>query len=300
MMDNTGKDSPLLQHVKNIPISSKLAVIWIQIKMFSRELKFRWQTLNSPKQTPHGFVFWGNRHVVNGTFEPQETKIFNSLLPYVEEVINVGANVGYYCCHALGKNKLVTAFEPDPLNIRYLLSNIRANGWSHNFELFPFCLGEKRGILSIFGHGTGTSLLKGWANTPEAHSNLTFVNTADSLLASRDSGKKLFMIDIEGAEFSFLKGAKVLLGSKEKHYWIIEVNLLNHFPGSKMNPNFLETMDVFLNENYKIWSIGQKLKPISRELIISAINDQEDHLGSHNFLFLPESESDLLLSKINF
>ena len=136
MMDNTGKDSPLLQHVKNIPISSKLAVIWIQIKMFSRELKFRWQTLNSPKQTPHGFVFWGNRHVVNGTFEPQETKIFNSLLPYVEEVINVGANVGYYCCHALGKNKLVTAFEPDPLNIRYLLSNIRANGWSHNFELF--------------------------------------------------------------------------------------------------------------------------------------------------------------------
>ena len=50
-----------------------------------------------------------------------------------------------------------------------------------NFELFPFCLGEKREVKSIFGHGTGVSLLKGWANVPETHSNLTFVNTADNI-----------------------------------------------------------------------------------------------------------------------
>jgi DNA polymerase sigma len=31
---------------ESIPLSFKIAVLWRQIKMLSRELKFRWQTLN--------------------------------------------------------------------------------------------------------------------------------------------------------------------------------------------------------------------------------------------------------------
>ena len=281
-----------------IPLSFKIAVLWRQIKMLSRELKFRWQTLSPPQQTPHGFVFWGNKHVIKGTFEPHESRLFNALLPFVDEIVNVGANVGYYCCHALRKKKHVIAFEPDPLNIRYLLSNLQANGWSENFELFPFCLGEKREVKSIFGHGTGASLLKGWADVPETHSNLTFVNTADNIFEKRGPQRRLFMVDIEGAEYSFLKGAKSLINSDDKHYWILEINIANHFPDSEINPKLLDVIDIFLNAKYDIWGIKENLVPISREIITSTIAEQKDKIKTHNFLFLPSGNSEEILDRI--
>ena len=52
--------------------------------------------------------------MIKGTFEPHESKVFNALLPFVDEVVNVGANVGYYCCHALREKKHVVAFERTP------------------------------------------------------------------------------------------------------------------------------------------------------------------------------------------
>ena len=298
-MEHSTIDKSICEAREPIYFALKLAVLWRQIKMFSRELKFRWCTLSNPRKTPYDFEFFGNRHVISGTFEPNETRVFKSLLPLVDEVVNVGANMGYYCCHALSAGKPVIAFEPDQLNCRYLLANIQVNGWEEHFELFPFCLGDRKKIATIYGHGTGTSLLKGWARAPESLSNLTFVHTADKVFEKRDSRRRLFMVDIEGAEYSFLKGAKSFIDSSESNYWILEINIYNHFPDSKINPKLLEIIDIFLNAKYDVLAIKETLVPISREIVVSTVAEQKDKIKTHNFLFLPSCNSEEILYKIN-
>ena len=107
------------------------------------------------------------------------------------------------------------------------------------------------------------------------------------------------MVDIEGAEYSFLKGAKSLINSDNKHYWIVEINIANHFPDSAINPKLLHVIDIFLNAKYDVWAIKESLIPISREIIVSTIAEQKDKIKTHNFLFLPSTDSEEILDKIN-
>ena len=59
------------------------------------------------KMTPWGFSFSGHDAMADGSFEPDETKVVRKLLTDVDVLVNVGANVGYYCCHALSMGCLL-------------------------------------------------------------------------------------------------------------------------------------------------------------------------------------------------
>jgi len=56
---------------------------------------------------------------MRGVFEPTETQIIRDLVKEAGVFIDVGANIGYYVCHALQANPLcaVIALEPLPSNL---------------------------------------------------------------------------------------------------------------------------------------------------------------------------------------
>ena len=91
------------------------------------------------RNTPWGFSLSGHNAMADGSFEPDETKVVLRLLADADVLVNIGANVGYYCCHALKMGKPVIAVEPNTRNMHYLLKNIKNNGWSKLAEVFP-CL----------------------------------------------------------------------------------------------------------------------------------------------------------------
>jgi tRNA G37 N-methylase Trm5 len=93
--------------------------------------------------TPWGFKLAGNAAMVQGIFEPAETKLVRNILQNVDILVNVGANIGYYCCHALSMGKQVIAFEPIERNLRYLCKNIKNNGWT-GAEVYPMALARLR------------------------------------------------------------------------------------------------------------------------------------------------------------
>jgi hypothetical protein len=76
--------------------------------MYYRYIRDNLRMWKEPKETPMGFKFTGNRSMQEGRFESEETKVVIKLLQRVNIFINVGANIGYYCCHALKYGKYTT------------------------------------------------------------------------------------------------------------------------------------------------------------------------------------------------
>ena len=143
-------------------------------------------------ETALGFRLIGSQAMKNGEFEVEETRIVRQILPYVDIVINVGANIGYYCCIALSQEKYVVAFEPDYLNLQYLLRNIEANDWSSQIEIYPIALSDRIGVIEMYGGSVMASLVKGWAGTPAQYVNLVPSSTLDHILGSKLQNRRSF------------------------------------------------------------------------------------------------------------
>lgn len=253
-------------------------------QLFIRE---RFQGLPA-KHSPLGFRFLGNEDMQSGTFEPNETKLINNLMIHVDYFVNIGANIGYYCCIALQKGLPVIAFEPEQNNLKYLIRNIRENGWEDRIEIHPIALTDNPGIVDIYGSGTGASLLRGWANTPEHLVASIPASTLDLCLGQRLHGRRaLILIDIEGAEFNALQGSLMILRQDPKPIWVIEICSHQHQPlGVTVNPRLLDTFELFWNNGYSSYTVERYSRRIERGEIQAIAHGGSDTVGIHNFVFI--------------
>jgi FkbM family methyltransferase len=252
-------------------------------KAIRDEYKF---LVSKPKKNKLGFFFSGNTEMENNTFEKIETNFFMKLMPLTTKVINIGANVGYYCCIALAKKKKVIAFEPIYQNLRYLLRNIYVNNWNDRIAIYPLALSSDIGVTKIYGQTTGASLIKGWAQqsdfslTPQAQ-----LDCFETHLREQD--KPLILIDVEGSEFNVLQGSKKILRRKNKPYWLIEICINEHQPkGIKINPDLLKTFLLFKKFGYEGVLLDQIPRVIDFEEIKNIQKTKKNSLTSHSFLFV--------------
>jgi FkbM family methyltransferase len=252
---------------------------------FYRGIRDQLSLMEKPIITPWGFKLSGNASMANGAFEAVETEVVRKILNDVDVLVNVGANIGYYCCHALSVGKSVIAFEPMHRNLTYLCQNIKLNGWS-GCEIFPLALSNTVGILEMFGADTGASLLKGWAGIPESYVTFVPVSTLDVVLGTRLNGKKLMVIiDIEGTEKFMIEGASLMLASKPKPVWMVEILTEEHQPsGVRMNPHFRSTFQLFFQNGYRAYNIDTELRLVTMEHVDQIVKGNLK-LSTHNFLF---------------
>jgi len=239
------------------------------------------------RKTRFGFLFSGPQSMVDGTFEPDESLLVKELLERSDALVNVGAHYGYYCCLALQAGKHVVAFEPIKLNVDYLLSNIEANGWSDNAEVFPIAVGAAPGIAEIYGGNTGASLLQGWSGNRQREGTRVPVSSLDKVIGSSLSGQQcLVIIDVEGSELAVLEGAGMLLAQEPKPTWLIEIMISEHQPnGQKINPRLEETFTAFFEHGYQAVTANRERRIVSAEEISAIVRTGRDTLGCHNFLF---------------
>lgn len=238
------------------------------------------------RKTPWDFWLAGNDIMASGNFESEETLLIRKMLCDVDVFVNVGANIGYYCCHALSLGKQVIAIEPISRNLHYLMRNIIKNGWTNQIEIFPVAASAETNIMKIYGGDTGASLIKGWASNPQSYFTLTPTLTLDRIICNKLVGKKaLILIDVEGAEYEVLRGATNILKNNPSPLWIVEITYKMHQPKTMgTNPKFLETFQIFFNESYKCFTADNNLTNIDFETIKLVYKDNED-LKTYNFLF---------------
>jgi FkbM family methyltransferase len=238
-------------------------------------------------QTPLGFKFAGHEQMEAGLFEPDEVRTLQKLLPQHEVFLNVGANIGYYCCLALHHGLQVLAFEPVPGNLQYLYRNLRSNGWEQSAEVFPMALGDHHGLVDIFGGGTMASLVEGWAGIPSDYRETVPLTTIDGSVAHRLEGRRcLVLIDVEGAELGVLQGARRLLGFDPSPVWVVEIVIDEHQPqGIKINPKLLQTFDEFERHGYLAWLIGKDVRPVEYDEVRAVAKTGVNTFSGHNFVF---------------
>jgi FkbM family methyltransferase len=214
-----------------------------------RSLRQRRAELNArPRPTAEGFLLVGNETMHDGTFEPEERRIIARALRDADVFVDVGANVGYYTCLARAAGATVVAVEPLESNVRALLRGLDANGWT-DVEVWPVGVAGESAIVPLYGASTGASLVEGWANISKSWKTSIPVTTLDILLGHRFGGKRMLIkMDIEGAEYPALRGARSLLERVPKPTWLVEISLAVHHPVP--NAHFAETFEMFWSAGY--------------------------------------------------
>jgi FkbM family methyltransferase len=224
-----------------------------------RKLRDLWDRNRPPLLTPWGFSLAGNPMMATGRFEPAETAVVRHLLNEVDLLINVGANIGYYCSHALSLGKPVMAIEPIARNLHYLLRNLQVNGWQEQAEVFPVALGARSSVLPMWGGNTGASLVPGWASLPATYVTQVPVLSLDRIVGDALHGRRpLVLIDVEGAEDAVLAGAQCLLRYTPRPIWLVEITTRENQPADcPFNPHFVSTFQRFFDLGYRASVIVQ-------------------------------------------
>jgi len=265
-------------------------IISNQIRSFNRRRLTRRHLKKTSVITPFGFKFFGPNTMQNGSFEATETKILIKLFSQADIFVNVGANFGYYICMARNMGVRSIAIEPIPVNQNILKRNLIENNWDQNVILHSVACGNSDENVTIYGEGTGASIIKGWAQNPSRLKHVVPMKKLDNILSNEKvTTKSVILIDVEGFEFDVLHGAQNILGSKDKPVIMLESGLTDHRTEGGLNLNFLEIFKFIIKNGYRVFSVEDINFEITEELIKKNIEQNKDQLGTHNFLLIPNS-----------
>jgi FkbM family methyltransferase len=217
-----------------------------------------------------GYQFRGTKEMLSGSYE---SYLLDFLVPLLDEstsFINIGANVGYFASVAKSKGvSRVIAIEPNLSNFNILVSNLKNIETSTKVDSLNIAVGEKNQSGELFGHSTGASLIKNWEGDMSKSGAKVQIRTLDSLVEELSiKTKSIFLIDVEGSEFSFLLGAQKTLISHQESIWIVEISLFRNIDGVvSMDKNFAKTLELFERQGYFVYSWLNGFNQLSRNEI---------------------------------
>ena len=143
--------------------------------------------------------------ILGGSYEPEQTRLFEEHVRPGHTVLDVGAHVGYYTVLSAvlaGERGAVWAFEPNPVNAAFLRRHAEINGLA-NVRVTEAAVSDANGSARFgFGSGSGTGHL--------AADGTVEVRTVrlDDFCSEHGIAPSAVKIDVEGAEGAVLEGAR--------------------------------------------------------------------------------------------
>jgi FkbM family methyltransferase len=200
------------------------------------------------KAGPLAGMRWGmfaGRRFIRGDYSKRVIPMFLDLLKPGDVVYDVGAHVGYYAiCAAqkVGAAGQVVAFEPAPINVKFLRNHLRLND-VRNVQLIEAGVSDAMGKARFDSErGTGRGRLD------DRGDRAIDIVTLDELCKSGEiRPPNVIKMDIEGAETKALHGARETLA---RHHPAVFVSL--HGPEAQQEcPALLEAL------GYQIKRLGR-------------------------------------------
>lgn len=205
----------------------------------------------------------------HGLYEKTITDyIFENLVPN-SSVLDIGANIGYYTlimAKLVGTQGNVFAFEPEPSNFKILSKNIKINNYT-NVNAEKFILSEHDGKTKLFlsNSDPGSHKIFPSNNTDERNIIVDSISV-DSYFKKHSIDPHIInfiKMDVEGSEFSVLKGMKTILDKKNDLKIILEYDPIQ-FKKSNINPiDILKFLDTFHFKFFMIDNKSDLITPLS-------------------------------------
>jgi FkbM family methyltransferase len=158
-------------------------------------------------------------------------------------LIDVGANIGPICIHAVLREYVdqALALEPDPMNSRLLRVNLELNGLTSRIQLHEVAAAPNDGDelqLELSDYNLGDHRIvvaNGKGVDPTDHRQTIMVNSArlDTVCAGVLDQDLLVWMDVQGYEGFALSGAQALLGRRVPlvlEFWPKAFNRTGGFP----------------------------------------------------------------------
>ena len=156
-----------------------------------------------------------NRHLfLYGCCEPECTRIYSDIIPKGANILNIGANTGYYVLLEARVASRVYALEPSPQNLESLRKNISINGYEDRVEIHELAIGARTGkaYLSVSGAPHHHRL----AGSAEIRHGKNFIEVTTATLDEflKDKDVDIINMDIEGAEWFAVNSMKDFLSRR--------------------------------------------------------------------------------------
>ena len=152
-------------------------------------------------------------HVAQDNYEADVTAVFRNLLRPGFNVLDLGANIGYFTMLSaalVGPSGSVIAVEPNPSNARLVEASRRANGFAH-VTVVQVAAGREPGLLVLHrSHSNGTTSAISDDQAALFEAETVGCVRAETLVPA---GRRIDLIkaDVEGAEYLALSGCTELI-----------------------------------------------------------------------------------------
>lgn len=162
-----------------------------------------------------------------GCYEPAVTRVVLSLLKPGAQVMDIGANKGYFSVLAarrVGTTGHVFSYEPVPRNIDDLLWTRDLGEYAH-WHIFPIAISSEVGRTRLREQGIEQGH-SGWSKVDETGNLSVLTATVDAELERLDIPRvDLLKMDIEGHEIAAFQGMKQALAQQRIRHLLVELHL---------------------------------------------------------------------------
>lgn len=238
---------------------------------FGRDGFWLWAPLDEPRAAPLEALNFGS-------YEDEIVWVYSLLLDSVNQIWDIGANIGWYTLWFAYQSDSVRvqAFEPVPKNFSYLSRNVAASSVAERIRTYNYGLSDRPSVAELFVYpkgGTNASLVNVSSNS-DARPIQAFMHTIDDWSDAFNEVPDLIKIDIEGAELLALKGGIKVLST---HRPIVVAEMLRKwFEPFGSHPN--DAIKYMNNIGYSCFGISRS--------ILREIEFVTDQTIETNYLFL--------------
>lgn len=222
-----------------------------------------------------------------GRYEPEETAVMDLLAEGAQQILDVGANIGWYSVRFATRNPRarVHAFEPMPVSYSYLQRNISANALGSNVTPYNYGLSETGGSFEFYiapTGGTNASLLN-VADAADARKVVGLTLTLDQWCANLGVKPDFIKCDVEGAELLVFRGGRETLARDKP---VVFAELLRKWAKPfGYHPN--DVLGFFADLGYVCFAIGPDG--------VRQIDEVDDQTIETNYAFVhTEAHSDMI------
>ncbi len=197
--------------------------------------------------------------------EGLDTKIVKKLVKKGDNVLILGANIGYWTCliaELVSESGKVFAFEPSPGNFKFLKKNVELNGYK-NVVLEQKAVAEKSYQTKLYlseGSGIDNRIYDTQTNRKSVDID---VIKLDNYFKNSDITFDFIKSDIQGADFAAIQGMQSVIKRSPNVNFIIE------FAPQKAkeygaDPNqFIDYLAELNYDFYELWWYDKKIKPVT-------------------------------------